>query len=71
MTTQKETNQAIEHFKEKEGIDIGNLLYDERRVLTEAFLHGAEGAIKLLIQRVKDSEADITRRAEEIDRYVE
>lgn len=56
--TETEVSKANEHYKVEEGADIRYLSCGQQRILVNAFIHGAEGAIKLLIEEAKVKERE-------------
>lgn len=67
--TQSEMNKTVQFYRENNGVDIRHLLFDEQKVLTEAFMHGAEKAIQMLLDRAKQKEMEIVERVANVGRY--
>lgn len=51
-------NEARDHYKKENGVDISFLGYAEQGFLVDVFIHGAEGVVKRLLTeaRIKEDE---------------
>lgn len=49
-------NEARDHYKKENGVDIGYLGYAEQGFLVDVFIHGAEGVVKRLLSEARERE---------------